>query len=66
MGSIDEIDDPNVGLGSVFPVQAAGVLLQCAFPGYRHRQDQCVERGMVEAFPDESPGREQNPRRVGR
>ena len=39
MGGIDEIDDPNVGLGGVFSMQAAGVLLQCAFPGHRHGQD---------------------------
>jgi len=58
MAGVDEIDDPNVGLVGVFPMQAAGVLLQCAFPGYRHGEDQGVERGMVEAFADESPGRE--------
>ena len=64
MGGIDEVDDPNVGLGSVLSMQATGVLLQCAFPRHRHGQDQCIERGMVETFPDESPGREQDPRRV--
>ena len=57
MNGIDEIDNPNVGLGRVFPVQAASVLLQCTFPGRRHRQDQCIERGVVETFPNESPGR---------
>jgi len=35
MGGIDEIDDPNVGLGSVLPMQPPGVLLQRAFPGHR-------------------------------
>ena len=45
MGGIDEIDDPNAGLVRVFPMQAAGVLLQRAFPGHRHRQDQCIAFG---------------------
>ena len=66
MSGIDKIDDPNVGLVSVLSMQVAGVLLQRAFPGHRHGKDQCIERGMVEAFPDESPGREQDPRRVRR
>jgi hypothetical protein len=39
MGGIYKIDDPNVGLVGMLPMQAAGVLLQCAFPGYRHGQD---------------------------
>jgi hypothetical protein len=39
MAGVDEIDDANVSLVGVFPMQAAGVLLQCAFPGYRHGQD---------------------------
>ena len=66
MGGIDKIDDPNIGLGSVLSMQAAGVLLQRPLSRHRHGQDQCIERGMVEAFPDESPGREQDPRRVRR
>ena len=66
MGGIDEIDDPYVSFGGMFPMQAASVLLQCPFPGYRHGQDQSIERGMVKAFPDESSGCEQDPRRVGR
>ena len=64
MAGIDKIDDPNVRLGGVLSMQAAGVLLQCAFPGDRHGQDQCIERGMVESFPDELPGRNQDPRRI--
>ena len=39
MGGIHEIDDPNVSFGGMFPMQATGVLLQCAFPGHRHGQD---------------------------
>ena len=56
MAGIDKIDDPNVGLGSVLPMQPPGVLLQRAFPGHRHGQNQSVERGMIEAFPNESTG----------
>lgn len=36
MAGVDKIDDPNVRLGGVLSMQAAGVLLQCAFPGDRH------------------------------
>ena len=64
MGGIDKIDDPNVGLSSVLSMQATGILLQCAFPRHRHGQYQCIQWGMIEAFPDESPCREQDPRRV--
>ena len=32
MGGIDEIDDPNVSFGGMFPMQAAGVLLQRPLP----------------------------------
>ena len=39
MAGVDEIDDANVGLVGVFPMQTAGVLLQGALPGYRHGQD---------------------------
>ena len=65
MADVDEIDDTNVGLGNVLAMQLAGVLLQRPFPRYRHSQDQGVERGMVEAFADESPGCKQDPRRIG-
>lgn len=65
MVSIDEIDDPHVGLGGVRPMQPSRVLAQRSLPRDRHGQDQRVQRGMVEAFADESPGREQDPRCVG-
>ena len=57
MGGIDEIDDPNVGFGGMLPMQPARILPQRSFPRHGHGQDQCVERGMVKTFPDESSGR---------
>jgi len=34
------------------PVQPADILRQRAFPGNRHRQEQGVEPGVIEAFAD--------------
>jgi hypothetical protein len=36
MACVDKIDDSNISLSGVFPMQPAGVLLQRAFPRYRH------------------------------
>jgi len=62
---IHEIDDLHVGLGGVFPMQSASVLLQRPLPRDRHRQDKGVEGRMVESFPDEPAGGQQNARRIG-
>ena len=56
MGGIDEIDDPNVGLGSVLSMQAAGVLLQGAFPGHRQSEEQRIESRVIESFADATLG----------
>jgi hypothetical protein len=53
VAGIHEIDDPHIGLAGVLPMQAPSVLLQRALPGNRHRQDQRVQRRMVEALADE-------------
>ena len=66
MTRIHEIDDPYVGLASVLPVQASGVLLQSALPGHRHGQHQRVERRVIEALANQLPRRKKDARRVGR
>jgi hypothetical protein len=66
VSGIDEINDPDIGLGSVLTVKAAGVLLQGSLPRDRHCQQQRVERWMIEAFADQLADREQNARCLGR
>ena len=56
MAEVEPVDDAHAGLTALLPVQPAGVLLQRAFPGHGHRQQQGVERRVIEAFPHQSPG----------
>ncbi|WP_072061637.1 hypothetical protein [Synechococcus sp. GFB01] len=56
MAEIDPVDDPHAGFASLLPMQAAGVLLQRALPGHGHRQQQGVERRVIEAFAHQPPG----------
>jgi len=44
-------------------VEPADVLLERATPGERHREDQSIERRVIEPLSDEPSGREQTPRR---
>lgn len=62
---VHEIDDPHIGLGGMFAVQTASVLLKRALPRNRHGQHQGIERWMVETFTDQFSGSEQYPRRIG-
>jgi hypothetical protein len=55
---IDKVDDAHTGLGGVFAVQSARVLLQRPLPRNRHCQHQSVERWMVESFPHQLAGRQ--------
>ena len=55
---IDVIDDDNLGLSAMLAMQAANILGQSTFPGNGHRQEERVEFGIVEAFPDVAPGRQ--------
>jgi hypothetical protein len=50
----------------VLAVQAAGVLLEGALPRDRHRQDQSVERRVVESLANQLAGGQQDARRVWR
>jgi hypothetical protein len=56
MAGVDEVDDPHVGLAGVLAVQAPSVLLQRALPGHRHREDQGVERRVVESLANQLAG----------
>lgn len=64
VSGVHEIDDPNVGFAGVFPVQTPGVLLECAFSGYWHRQYQRVQRRVIEALADKFASRNKNVWRV--
>jgi hypothetical protein len=44
LAGVHEVEDPTNGFASVFAVQAAGVLLQRAFPRNRHGQHQGIQR----------------------
>jgi hypothetical protein len=50
VAGVHEIDDPNVILVDVVPMQPTGVLLQRSLLRDRHREDKRVERRMVEAL----------------
>ena len=50
----------------VLSVQAPGVLLQRALPGHRHREDQGVERRVIESLANQLAGGQKDARRVGR
>ena len=47
-------------------VQASGVLLQRALPGHGHCQHQRIQGRVIEAFPDELAGGQQDAQYVGR
>lgn len=66
MASVNEVNDPYISLAGVFPVQAARVLLQRTFPRNRHGQHQGIQRRMIETFPDELPGGQQDAWRLRR
>jgi len=51
----------TLDFASLLPVQAAGVLLQRALPRHGHGQQQGVERRVVEAFTDQTPGGAHDP-----
>ena len=64
-----EIDNPNVGLVGMLPVQAASVLLQSAFPRHRHRQYQVKQNFGLRAppsirFPSPKPRQNTSPRQL--
>jgi len=55
---IDVVEDENLRLSMMLPVQPADILRQRAFPGNGHRQKERIQSGIVEAFPDVAPGRQ--------
>ena len=52
MAGIDKIEDPNANLPRMLSMQAACILLKCAFPRDRHGQYERIEWRMVEALAD--------------
>jgi hypothetical protein len=56
MAGVHEVDDPNVSLTDVLPLQAASVLLQRSLPRNGHSQHKRIERWMVEAFANQLTG----------
>ena len=66
MPDIDEINDADVFLAGVIPMQTTGVLLERSFPGHGHGQHQGVQWRMVESFADQFPSGQKNTGRIGR
>jgi hypothetical protein len=60
MAEIKLIDDAYARLAALLSMQAACVLLQCALPRHGHRQQQGVERWMVEASTHQAAGGQYN------
>jgi hypothetical protein len=54
---IDVIEDADNLLAVLNPMQPPNVLLQCTPPRNRHREEESIEPGIVEAFADVAPGR---------
>jgi len=50
MPGVHKVNDINFRFVDMFTMQASSVLLERAFPGDRHSQNQCVQWRMVETF----------------
>jgi len=59
MGGIHEVNYPHIKLRRMLTVETPGVLLQGSLPRHRHRQNQGVQRRMVEALTYQLAGRKQ-------
>jgi hypothetical protein len=59
---VDDVDYPHVVLGRMFAMQAPCVLGEGSLPRNRHGQHQRIQRRVIEAFADELPGSQQDPR----
>ena len=57
---IDEIDDAHICFRAMFSMQSPRVLLQGSFPGNGHRQNQRIQRWVVEPFPHQLAGSEKH------
>jgi hypothetical protein len=66
LAGVHEVDDSNIGFAGVFAVQAAGVLLQRAFPRNRHGQHQGVQWRVIKTFANQLAGGQQDARRLRR
>ena len=55
---VDVVVDPNLGLCRMRPVKASAVLDERALPRDRHREEEGVETGVVEALADVATRRE--------
>jgi len=64
--SVYEVDNPNISLAGVFPVQSPRVLLQRTPPGNRHGQHQGIQWRMVEAFANKFSRSQQDARHIWR
>ena len=55
----DVIENSNILLPVMLPMQTTCILLQRSFPGYRHGQHQGIQRRVVKPFTDQPAGRQQ-------
>ncbi len=62
---VDIIVDAHILLVGMIAVQAPGVLLQGAAPGYGHGQQQGSEAGIIESFADIPSRGQQQARLIG-